>query len=121
MENSKFTTKGARVIAAQLYVAKNINRNVPKMIKFIKTNNEYFPNITQDMLIQMQLEHHLSDQDIDEQTNIEFADLHAEKQFEQELLEKAEEIEKQRKNQSRDHRGRGNATLYENRNSPQSD
>ncbi len=115
MEGSKFTTKGARVIAAQLYVAKNIKRNVPKMIKFMKANREYFSNISDEMLCEIQKEHNLTDEEIDKQTNIEFADLHAEKKFEEDLLEKAKKIEQQRKDEQRDHRGKGNATVYKNR------
>ena len=115
MEGSKFTTKGARVIAAQLYVAKGLKRNPSKMIKFIKVNKEYFPNISYDMLVEMQKEHNLTDEDIDKETNLEFADLQAERKFEEELLNKAKKIDEKRKHETRDHRGKGNATIYKSR------
>jgi hypothetical protein len=104
MEGSKYTTKGARVIAAQLYVAKGLKRNVPKMIKFIKSNREYFSNISDEMLSEMQKEQNITDEEIDKQENIEFANLQAERQFERDLLEKAEKIEEQRKKENRNHR-----------------
>jgi len=115
MEGSKFTTKGARVIAAQLYVAKGIKRNPAKMIKFMKTNKEYFPNISDEMLYEMQKEHNITNEEVDKQINIEFADLQAEKKFEQDLLEKAQKIDQQRKEEQRDHRGKGSATVYKSR------
>ena len=105
MEGSKFTTRGARIIAAQLYVAKGIQRNPAKMIKFMRINKDYFPNISEEMLSQMQKEHNLSDEDISKQPDIEFADIQAERKFEKELLEKAQKIEEERKKQTRDHRG----------------
>jgi len=98
--DSKFDTRGARVIAAQLYVAKGIQRNPAKMIKFMKINKEYFPNISDEMLIQMQKEHNLTDEDINQQTNVEFADLQAERKFEKDLLEKAQKIDEERKKQN---------------------
>ncbi len=115
MEGSKFTTKGARVIAAQLYVAKGLKRNPSKMIKFMKINREYFPNISDEMLYEIQKEHKLTDEDIDKQTNVEFAELQAERNFEKELLEKAKKIDEIRKEEQRDHRGKGNATVYKSR------
>ncbi len=116
MEGSKFTTKGARVIAAQLYVSKGIKRgNFAKMIKFIKINREYFPNISDEMLSAMQKENNVTDEEIDKQTNVEFADLQAEKKFEKDLLEKAQKIDQHRKEEQRDHRGKGNATVYKDR------
>jgi hypothetical protein len=105
MEGSKFDTRGARVIAAQLYVAKGLKRNPAKMIKFMKINKEYFPNISEEMLLAMQKEHNLTDDDINKQDNVEFADLRAEKKFEKDLLEKAQKIDEERKKQNRDHRG----------------
>jgi len=115
MQDSKFTTKGARVIAAQLYVAKGLKRNPAKMIKFIKDNKEYFPNISDEMLRQIQKEHNITSDEINSHTNVEFADLNAERHFEEALLEKAMEIEKNRKNEQRDYRGKGNATVYKSR------
>jgi Arc/MetJ family transcription regulator len=115
MEGSKFTTKGARVIAAQLYVAKGLKRNPAKMIKFMKINREYFPNISDEMLTLIQKEHNLTDDEIDKQTNVEFADLHAEREFEKDLLEKAMKIDQARKEEQRDHRGKGNATVYKSK------
>jgi hypothetical protein len=105
MEGSKFTTRGARVIAAQLYVAKGLKRNPAKMIKFMKTNKGYFPNISDEMLFEMQKDHSLTDEDIAKEPDVEFADPQAERQFEKELLKKAEKIEEERKKESRDHRG----------------
>lgn len=108
MEGSKFTTKGARVIAAQLYVAKGLKRNPAGMIKFIKINKDYFPDISDEMLREIQKEHDLTDEDIDKQTNVEFANLQAEKKFEEDLLEKANKIDQIRKEEKmenkRDHR-----------------
>lgn len=105
MEGSKFTTRGARIIAAQLYVAKGLQRNPAKMIKFMRINRDYFPNVSEEMLSQIQKEHKLSDEDIAKQPDIEFADIQAEKKFEKELLEKAQKIEEERKKQTRDYRG----------------
>jgi hypothetical protein len=100
MSNSKFTTKAARVIASQLYVAKGLKRNPAKMIKFMKDNKEYFPNITDQMLEDIKKEHNLTDEDINKYDTVEFTDLKAEDKFEDELLKKAEEIEKIRKQEN---------------------
>jgi len=117
--DSKYNTKAARVIAAQLYVAKGLKKNPAKMIKFIKCNKEYFPNISAEMLVQIQKEHNISDEEINNTPEVQFADLQAESRFEKDLMEKAEKIEKlrqkEKKEQKRDHRGRGNSTIYENR------
>lgn len=115
LEGSKYDTRGARVISAQLYVAKGFKRNPAKMIKFIKMNREYFPDITDKVLEQIKLEHQLNDSDIDSQESVEFADLNAENEYEKELLKKAEEYEKMRKEESRDHLGSGNGTVYKDR------
>lgn len=117
--DSKFNTKAARVIAAQLYVAKGLKRNPAKMIKFIKCNREYFPNISEEMLSQIQKEHNISDDEINRHAEVQFADLQAESKFEKDLLEKAEKIEKirqeERKDAKRDLRGRGQSSVYESR------
>jgi hypothetical protein len=113
--NSKFNTRAARVIAAQLYVAKGLKRNPAKMIKFIRTNRDYFPNISDQMLADMQKEHNLTDEQINQQENVAFADIQAERKFEKELLEKAKKIDKLRKEEKRDHRGKGEATVYKSR------
>ena len=117
--DSKFNTKAARVIAAQLYVAKGLKRNPAKMIKFIKCNREYFPNISSEMLVQIQKEHNLSNEEIDNHPDVQFADLQAESRFEKELLEKAEKLEKirqqEKREQKRDHRGSGQSTVYKSR------
>lgn len=117
--DSKFNTKAARVIAAQLYVAKGLKRNPAKMIKFIKCNREYFPNISAEMLVQIQKEHNITDEEIETHPEVQFADLQAESRFEKELLEKAEKIEKirqeEKREQKRDHRGNGKSTVYKSR------
>lgn len=115
MSDSKFNTKAGRAIAAHLYVAKGLKRNPAKMIKFIKTNKEYFPNISDHMLIEMQKENGITDEDIKNQPNVEFSSLKTEEIFEKELHEKAEKIDKLRKQEKRDHRGRREATVYESR------
>ncbi len=102
MNNSKFDSKAARTIAAQLYVAKRLNKVPAKMIKFILVNKEYFPDITDNMIIQIKKEHGLTDEEIDKQENIEFANINAEEIFEKELLEKAQKIDKIRKTEKLD-------------------
>lgn len=97
MQDSKFNTKAARVIAAQLYVAKGLKRNPSKMIKFMKTNRDYFPDITDKMLLDYQKEHNISDEDIEKAAHIELADLKAEDQFYNDLLNKANKFEEARK------------------------
>jgi uncharacterized secreted protein with C-terminal beta-propeller domain len=112
MSNSKFDTKAARVIASQLYVCKGLKRNPAKMIKFIQTNRDYFPNFSDEHLILIKQEHNLTDDDINKQEDVQFADIKAEEKFEKELMEKAEKIETIRKEQKRDHRGKGETTIY---------
>lgn len=97
MTDSKFSTKAARVIASQLYVAKGLKKNPAQHIKFMRTNSEYFANITPEMLDQLQKEYNLSDSDIEGQPEVKFADLCAEDRFEEELLKKAEAINKDRR------------------------
>ena len=112
MTDSKFTTKAARVIAAQLYVAKGFNSNPAMIIKFIKTNREYFPDVSDQMLVGLRDERGLTDAEIDRQENTEFADINTEQKFEKALKEKAQELDKLRKTEKRDHRGRGESTMY---------
>lgn len=99
MTDSKFSTKAARVIASQLYVAKGLQKNPARCIKFMKSNKEYFANISQDTLKQLQEEYNLSDTDIEDQPEVKFADLCAEDKFEEDLLKKAEAIDRERREQ----------------------
>lgn len=114
MDGSKFDTRGARIIASQLYVAKNLAKTPAKIIKFIKTNKDYFPSITPQILKQIQEEHGLTDEQIENETAMTFADIQAERKFEAGLKEKAEKINELRKVEKRDHRGRNgeNPNVY---------
>jgi len=63
--DSKFNTKAAMTIAAQLYLAKGLKKNPARMIKFIMSNREYYPNISDEMLGQIKNEHGIKDEDLE--------------------------------------------------------
>lgn len=96
IHGSKYTTRGARVIAAQLYVSKGLKRNPPKMIKFIILNRDYFPGITDEMIEQLKLENNVTNEDLAVHDSVQFADIHTETEYEKELIKRAEEYEKMR-------------------------
>jgi len=110
MDISKFDTRTARVIVAQLYVAKRLNVIPIKTIKFIMNNRDYFPDITDDKLNKLKQEKNVSDEDIEKEPDVVFADIQAEGKFENEILEKAKKIDEIRKQEKskRDYGTRGN-------------
>lgn len=91
-------SRTARIIAAQFYVAKGLRRNPAQTIKFILNNRDYFPTITDYIIEQVKKENNLSDEDIDKQQDIKFADIDAEHKKEQEEKRIAKEIHENRKN-----------------------
>ncbi len=97
MDISKFDVSTARIIAANLYIAKRLNVQPAKMIKFILCNREYFPDITDEKLEAIKKEKNITDENIDSEPEVKFAEIHTEDKFEQELMEKAAKIDKIRK------------------------
>jgi hypothetical protein len=97
MDISKFDVSTVRVIAANLYVARRLNVQPAKMIKFIMCNREYFPDITQEMLDSIKKEKNITEEEISVEPEVQFADIHAEEKYEKDLMEKAEKIDKLRK------------------------
>ena len=50
----------SQVLIAQFYVSKNLKKNPASAIKFIINNREYFPNINEQTLEQIQKEHNIT-------------------------------------------------------------
>ena len=89
-------SKTARVIASQFYAAKNLKRNPAKTIKFIISNKDYFPGVNEKWLELVKKEHNLTDDDINNEKEVIFADINAEEIEEAEKKAKAKIIQCQR-------------------------
>jgi ABC-type Fe3+/spermidine/putrescine transport system ATPase subunit len=85
-------TKMARAIAAQFYVSKGLHKNPAKMIKFIRSNTEYFPHANSEWINQIMKETNITEEDISKEPDIVFADLHTEEIQEAELKAKANKL-----------------------------
>jgi hypothetical protein len=97
MDISKFDVSTARIIAANLYIARRLNVQPARMIKFIICNREYFPDITDEIINSIKKEKNITDDDIAKESEVKFAEIHAESKFEDDLMQKAEKIDKIRK------------------------
>lgn len=76
MSDSKFSGQAARAIAAQLYVAKRLNKEPAKMIRFIQLNRSYFPSISDEDIKNLKLEQNITDEDVlrhQESTFVDFS------------------------------------------------
>ncbi len=51
---TKFSDKDISVIMSQFYVAKELKDNPLKAVTFIRNNKKLFPNVTEDMLLQIE-------------------------------------------------------------------
>jgi len=85
-------TKMARAISAQFYVARGLSKNPAKTIKFIRKNSEYFPHANEQWINQIMLETGVTEEDISRESEIVFADLHAEEIQNSELKAKANKL-----------------------------
>lgn len=81
--------KLARVIASQLYVARNLQKKPAKTLQFIMKNREYFPHVTDDWIVKIKKELHITDDDIKREHSGTFAGLDAEIIQEREMMAKA--------------------------------
>jgi len=85
-------TKLSRVIIAQFYVAKGLEKNPAKIIKFIMDNKNYFPHADNELINKIKLEYNLTDEDIEKEQSLIFTDLKTEEIHEAELKAKANKI-----------------------------
>lgn len=110
-------TKGARVIAAQFYVAKNLNRNPAKTVQFIIDNRDYFPSIDDDEIEKLKKEHNLTEEELEKNKTRKLADIDLEKKRDEERKKKDSLLHGQRRVERRDRDfGRGfgeNPNVYE--------
>lgn len=77
IKTSKFSERDTRIIIAQLYVARKLNVYPEKVIKFIMSNKEYFPYISDDVIESIIKEKGLSWDNINKLPEINFADINA--------------------------------------------
>lgn len=96
-------SKGSRAVAAQYYVAQGIRRNPAKAIKFIRENKEYFPMATPEWIKLVMKEQKVTNEDIEKENSLIFADLKVEERAEAEKKARAEKINIMRKS---DHKKR---------------
>jgi hypothetical protein len=75
VKSSKFSERDTRIIVAQLYVARKLNVNPEKVIKFILSNREYFPYIDEETIESIIKEKGLSWDKINQLPEIPFADI----------------------------------------------
>lgn len=69
----------ARVLAAQFYVAKNLQRAPLHSISFIRNNRNYFPSITNETIEKIMKEHNITEEDLSKIKEVKFADINFEK------------------------------------------
>ena len=86
-----------RVLAAQYYVAKNLDKKPAKIIRFIKDNRRYFPSISDETLQKVMEENDVTEEDIQNQKETKWADINLERKETDDLKCKAKEINKNRK------------------------
>lgn len=77
VKSSKFSERDTRIIISQLYVARKINIHPEKVIKFILSNREYFPYISDDTIDSLIKEKGLSWDKINQYPDVVFADIDA--------------------------------------------
>ncbi len=75
IKTSKFSERDTRIIISQLYVARKLNVNPEKVIKFILDNRSYFPNISNETIESVIKEKGLSWDKIKQHPNVVFADI----------------------------------------------
>jgi hypothetical protein len=73
-KNSKFSERDTRIIAAQLIVAKGLEKDPINTINFIRCNRKYFQSITDEMLEMLMKENHISHEDLDNCSSVKIAD-----------------------------------------------
>lgn len=77
IKSSKFSERDVRIITANLYVARKLDVNPTKVIKFILNNREYFPTITDKDIEGIIEERKLSWDEINSHPDVVFADINA--------------------------------------------
>ena len=83
-------TQRARILAAHFFVAKNLKKNTAKTVKFIQTNRDYFPNITDECLNDIIKENGVTKEELEQSKVRKFAGINTEK----EAFEKQDEGDK---------------------------
>jgi hypothetical protein len=75
IKSSKFNERDTKIIIAQLYVAKNLNKNPSKVIKFITNNRKYFPFISDKIIEDLMIENNITQEQINKHPDVIFSDL----------------------------------------------
>ncbi len=86
----------ARVMAAQFYVIKELDRNPTKALRFMQDNKDYFPNYDNTITSVMK-QHNITQDDIDAENEVKLADLHTEQKRREEVKKDSVKIHSMRR------------------------
>lgn len=75
MSTNKTGINRDQLIAAQLFVAKQINKQPRKVIKFLQENEKIFPNIDTRLVNSLKKEHGITDEDIKNEPTVNLEEL----------------------------------------------